>query len=322
MNSPPFNISTAILNASMQITRLLGVLDGLKIDKPKASLRKDNKIKTIQASLAIEGNTLSLEQVTDIVEGASVIGPEKEILEVKNAIAAYATFNSINYKSITALNKTHKLLIKGLADDAGQFRSSNVGVFAGSKVAHVAPSHKMVPKLMEDLFNFVKRKDDISLLIKSCVFHYELEFIHPYSDGNGRMGRFWQHLMLVAFHPVFEFVAVEGLIKSRQQEYYAVLAKCDRDAESTSFIEFILSLIVEALQSYADNIRYQPKTAEDRLHYAKKFLSAEFSRKDYAALFKDISTSTASRDLKTGVEAKTLAKSGDKRLTVYRFNGS
>lgn len=320
MKQPPFAITTTILNASMQVTRLLGVLDGLKIDKPKVTLRKENKIKTIQASLAIEGNTLSFEQVSDILDGTGVIGPEREITEVKNAIAAYEAFNDLNYQSLNAMNRAHKVMMKDLIDGAGQLRSGNVGVFAGTKIAHVAPSHKRVSSLIADLFKFIKQKNDISLLIKSSVFHYELEFIHPYTDGNGRMGRFWQHLMLAAFHPVFEFVSIEGLIKSRQQEYYAVLATCDHEGESTHFIEFSLELIVEALQAYTDNIKYQPKTTKDRLLYAKKFLTEKFTRKDYMTLFKDISSTTASRDLKAGIESKLLAKSGDKRLTVYWFN--
>jgi Fic family protein len=319
MKNPPFEITTPIFNASIQINHLLGTLDGLRLDKPQVKLRKENKIRTIQASLAIEGNTLSLAQVSDILEGARVIGLEKEILEVKNAIAAYDMFGSLNYASITALNKTHKAMMKGLADNAGQFRTKNVGVFTGPHITHVAPQPKMVPLLMTDLFSFLKQKDDISLLIKSCVFHYELEFIHPYTDGNGRMGRFWQHLILTAFHPIFEFVSIEGLIKSKQQAYYDVLAQCDHEGKSTHFIAFSLELIAEALQCYASNIQYQPKTPEDRLLYAKKFLPQLFTRKDYIALFKDISTATASRDLKTGVDIKLLVKSGDKRLTAYHF---
>ena len=321
MNKPPFTITPAILSLSMRITHVLGTLDGLKLDKPKVELRKNNQIKTIQASLAIEGNTLSLEQVSDILDGNAVLGSQKEIVEVKNAIAAYNNFSQLNYRSIAALNKTHKLMMHDLLKDAGRFREKNVGVFAGAKVAHVAPSHKRVSQLMTNLFAFIKNQDDISLLIKSCIFHYELEFIHPYSDGNGRMGRFWQHLMLTAFHPIFKFVPVESLIKDQQKAYYSVLAKCDNDATSTAFIEFMLHIILASLQTYTDTARYAPKTARDRLSYAKQLFSNEpFTRKKYNAIFKNISTATASRDLKLGVDEKILIRAGKQRLSTYYFN--
>ncbi|OGO90178.1 MAG: cell filamentation protein Fic [Coxiella sp. RIFCSPHIGHO2_12_FULL_42_15] len=319
MKNPPFSITNNILNAAMRVTHLLGELDGLSITKPKVMLRKSNTIKTIQASLAIEGNTLSLEQVSDILEGVPVLGPEKDILEVKNAIVVYEKFSTFHFNSLIDLKKAHHLLMQGLITEAGCFRSSNVGVFAGSNVAHVAPQHKMVPNLMKDLFSFLKRKDGISLLIKSCIFHYELEFIHPFSDGNGRMGRLWQHLILFAYHRVFEYVVVETLIKNKQKEYYAVLGECDRNAESTAFIEFSLNLIEQALWSYRDHLQYQPKTPADRLSMARQQLNKNFSRKDYLMLFKNISTATASRDLKFGIEQGFLEKNGDRRVTTYYF---
>ena len=303
----------------MRIAHLMGELDGLKIDEPQVVLRKANKIKTIQASLAIEGNTLSLEQVSDILDGITVLGPQKEILEVKNAIVAYEAFPHLKYSAQTDLKKAHKLMMGGLVDDAGQWRTRNVGVFAGSRVAHVAPQPKIVPKLIQDLFAFISQKDDISLLIKACVFHYELEFIHPFSDGNGRMGRFWQQLMLSAYHDVFRFVAIENLVKEQQQGYYCVLGKCDGEGESTLFIEFSLAVIEQALQTYRANLSYKPKTAHERLYFAAKQLASVFSRKDYSDVFKDISTATASRDLKLGVEHGILKRVGDKRLTTYQF---
>ncbi len=299
--------------------QLLGELDGLKISRPEVSLRKSNKIQTIQASLAIEGNTLSIDQVTDLVDGVAVLGPEKDILEVKNAIEVYNHTLDFNYASKTDFKKAHKILMKRLQKDAGSYRKTNVGVFAGSRVAHVAPQPKRVEALMDALFDFLKQKDDISLLIKSCVFHYELEFIHPFSDGNGRMGRLWQHLILSAFHEVFRYVAIESLIKERQKNYYFALAQCDSKGDSTDFIEFCLQLIEEALSSYAKNITYQPKTPHARLELAREKFTGMFSRQEYAALFKTISTATASRDLKLGVEEGFLVKVGDKRMTKYQF---
>lgn len=319
MKNPPFTITPNILNASMRIMQLLGELDGLRMSRPEISLRKSNTIQTIQASLAIEGNTLSIDQVTDLIDGVSVLGPEKDILEVKNAIAVYGRMLDFKYAAKTDFKKAHKILMKNLQKDAGSFRTTNVGVFAGSRVAHVAPQAKRVEPLIDNLFCFLKQKDDISLLIKSCVFHYELEFIHPFKDGNGRMGRLWQHLMLSNFHKVFQYIAIESLIKERQKDYYVTLATCDSKGDSTDFIEFCLQLVEEVLRSYSQNIIYQPKTPADRLKIAKTTFTDVFSRKEYVRLFKNISTATASRDLKLGVERDILIRVGDKRMAVYQF---
>lgn len=319
MQKPPFTITPNVLNASMRIMQLLGKLDGLRMSQPEVSLRKSNRIQTIHASLAIEGNTLSIDQVTDLINGISVLGSEQDIIEVKNAIAVYNRILDFNYASKTDFKKAHKMLMKGLKADAGSFRTTNVGVYAGVRVAHVAPQPKRVEKLMDDLFCFLRQKDDISLLIKSCVFHYELEFIHPFSDGNGRMGRLWQHLVLSNFHEVFRYVAIESLIKERQKDYYVTLAHCDAKGDSTDFIEFCLQLVEEVLYSYSQNITYHPKTSVDRLEIAKERFTEMFSRKEYIGLFKNISTATASRDLKLGVEKSILMKMGDKRMAMYRF---
>ncbi len=319
MIKPPFKITESILGASMRIMQLLGELDGLQMTKPQVLLRKSNQVKTIQASLAIEGNTLSIEQVTDVIEGVPVIAPEKDILEVKNAIKVYQQVFDCNYSSIADFKKSHKSLMKGLTKDAGQFRNSNVGVFSGTRVAHIAPQPKMLAKLVGDLFAFLKQKDSVSLLIKSCIFHYELEFIHPFSDGNGRMGRLWQHLILSAFHPVFRFLAIESLIKKNQKTYYKVLANCDAAGNSTAFIEFSLDIVEQELQRYKDTVVYQPKTAKDRLLIAKLHLEGQFTRKDYIDFFKVLSSATASRDLKFGVTEGLLMSTGEKRTTTYRF---
>jgi Fic family protein len=279
MKTPPFSITPTILNASMSITHLLGELDGQNLSQQKVVLRKTNQIKTIQASLAIEGNTLSIEQVSDMLDGVKIIGPQKDIIEVNNAIVAYNEIPHLRYNSQADFKKAHQLLLEGLIADAGNRRIKNVGIFAGSRVAHVAPSHKIVPQLIDNLFAYLKKKDSISLLIKSCIFHYELEFIHPFSDGNGRMGRLWQHVILDAYHVVLQYVAIESLIKDKQEAYYSILAACDSDGASTRFIEFSLNLILEALQAYYDNMAYEPRTATDRLNEARKKLTGQFSRK-------------------------------------------
>ena len=250
IKNPPFNITKDILNNSMQITSLLGELQGLKFSKPKITLRKDHKIKTIQASLAIEGNSLSLEQVSDLIEGSRVVGPIKDLLEAKNAIKAYNKFSDFKFSSDRHFKNAHKIMMDKLIPDAGDYRISNIGIFAGSKLAHIAPQPKLVPKLMHELFSFLAKKDDISLLIKACIFHYELEFIHPFSDGNGRMGRLWQQVILTNYHKIFEYIAIEGLIKQQQETYYQILAKCDQAGDSTLFIEFSLSLIATSLDVF------------------------------------------------------------------------
>lgn len=317
---PPISITNDILNLSVFIAEILGSLDALHFERPEISLRKDNRIQTIQSSLAIEGNTLSLEQVTDLINNVPIIGPKKDIQEVKNAIVAYDAINQYKFQSSASLKKAHHLLMQELINDAGTFRAGNVGIFAGNKVAHVAPPAKRVPKLMNDLFDFLKSKDKLSLLIKACIFHYELEFIHPFSDGNGRIGRLWQQVILMQYHPAFEFLSIESLIKTKQREYYDVLGQCDSNGESTLFVEFILQLIYEALLDYQSMIKYIPNTRQSRINSAaNRFNDHWFSRQDYMQLHKTISPATASRDLNYAVSEKIIVRQGDKRLAKYRF---
>jgi Fic family protein len=318
--SPPFKITEKIFNLSLDISRVLGSLSVSTQARPPVHLRKTNQIKTIQGSLAIEGNTLSLEQVTDLLDDVPVIGPPKDILEVKNAIEIYQNLQSFRFEILSSFKKAHHMLMQGLVPDAGLFREGNVGIFAGEKVSHVAPPAKQVLRLMDTLFDYLKQKDDTSLLIKACVFHYELEFIHPFMDGNGRMGRLWQHCILMAYHPVFEYLPIESLIKEHQSAYYRVLGVCDEAGESTAFIEFMLALIQESLSVFYENIAFVPSTSEERLLFAQKNLKTQFfSRREYIQLLKTTSTATASRDLLLGVTEGLLLKTGDKRTAKYQF---
>lgn len=320
MSSPPFTITENILNSSVEIAEILGSINTLHLEKPSINLRKQNRIMTIHSSLAIEGNTLSLEQVSDIINHKPVLGPEKDIQEVKNAIAVYDGIARLKFNSIISLKNVHKLLLKNLIDDAGSFREKNVGVFAGKAVSHVAPPSKQVPRLMSSLFEYLKSDDNTSLLIKACIFHYELEFIHPFSDGNGRMGRLWQQVILIKHHPVFEFLSIESLIKDNQRQYYSVLGECDSASESTLFIEFCLNLIAQSLTSYQSAITYIPSTKEERIKYTfSHFKDKWFSRQDYMLIHKNISPATSSRDLKYAVDEKILEKKGDKSRTRYKF---
>jgi Fic family protein len=209
-------------------------------------LRRGNRLKSIQASLAIENNTLSLEQVTAIINGKGVLGHPREIQEVKNAFAAYEMLEKLDPVSSADLLKAYGVLMSALVDEAGQFRSGGVGIMKGKSVVHVAPPASRVPLLMSDLLLWLKNTDDHSL-IASSVFHYEFEFIHPFADGNGRMGRLWQTLILSRWNPILAYLPVETVIRNRQDEYYSVLATSDQQADSTLFIEFMLTAIKDAL---------------------------------------------------------------------------
>lgn len=249
-NKPPFQITPPILDLSDQITHELTILAGAKLRSTPIALRRENKIKTIQSSLAIEGNTLTIEQVSDIFEGKIVVGPVKDIQEVRNAIAVYDMLTDLDPLSINDFKQAHSLLMRDLIKQNGIWRSAGVAVFKGQEVAHMAPPASIVPLLMEQLFSFIAEDQTTSWVIKACVFHYELEFIHPFVDGNGRMGRLWQQLLLMKEDSVFEFVSVETIIKNNQYSYYEALAACDKAADSTLFIEFCLTHILSALQWY------------------------------------------------------------------------
>lgn len=316
---PPFSISPAALKNIALIERLLGNVDSLEHPRPKPQLRKANRVRTIQGSLAIEGNTLDLDQVTALVEGKRIIGKKSEIREVLNAIQVYDQLSTFHPGSERSLLKAHQLMMSGLVENAGRWRRGGVGIMKGSAIAHVAPPAARVPGLMKALLGFIKT-DESHPLIKAAVFHYEMEFIHPFSDGNGRVGRFWHSLLLYHYHPVFEFTPVESLIKERQQEYYRVLAACDGAGHSTAFVEFALEVVQQALSDLVTNIEPETATTESRLLRAREQLGRNlFTRKDYLRLHKSISTATASRDLKEGVKAGMLVKTGERALTVYRY---
>jgi len=317
---PPYTITNKALSLSLEIASILGHLEGIQSKTPQPELRKQNRIRTIQGSLAIEGNTLSVPQITAIMESKRVVGPQKDITEVVNAVVVYDQISSYKYANETSLLKAHKNLMKGLIQDAGSFRKGGVGILKGKEVSHVAPPASRVPKLMADLLSYLKSEKDTHPLIKSCVFHYEFMFIHPFMDGNGRMGRLWQTVILMKYHPVFEFLPIESLIKEKQKSYYEVLEECDACGDSTAFIEFMLGLILLALEELKAEVTVDNQTPESRLESAKlNFGKASFSRKEYMTYFKTISSATASRDLKTGVDLAVLLKEGEKARTRYRF---
>lgn len=243
---PPFTLTNKIVNLVAGIGEEIGRFQFRDKLIPNPRLRRENRIKTIHSSLAIENNTLDIEQVTAIVNGKRVLGKPAEIQEVKNAFEAYEQILDFDPYSIEDLLRAHGLMMNSLVSEAGRFRSGSVGVFNGSKLIHMAPPAEFVREHIENLLKWVEQSD-LHMLVKSCIFHYEFEFIHPFRDGNGRMGRMWQTLLLATYHSVFVYLPIETLIKERQQEYYRRLAEADAKANSSGFVEFLLQVIYDTL---------------------------------------------------------------------------
>ena len=319
---PSFKITSRILKKEQEIIYILGQLEGIKLSSVPFRLRKESKIQSIYSSLAIEGNRLSIEQVAAILEGKMVLGPQKDILEVTNAIKIYKNLAKWNPLSLESLLEAHAILMDSLIIENGRLRNGEVGIFQGDQVIHVAPSAKIVPELMNKLFAFLNTNKYHSWIIKACVFHYQFEFIHPFSDGNGRMGRLWQQVILMKQNTVFENISVEQMIKNTQSKYYKVLDECSRSGNCTSFVEYSLNQILATLKKYLkDGQRNRKMTVEEKLQYAKEKLQGQknFQRKEYMDIFKDISSSTATRDLEFGVKNNILKRTGNNSVTEYEF---
>ena len=313
---PPYTITPDILRAVTSVSAKIGEINARYLTRQSPMLRKQNQIKTIHSSLKIEGNTLSEEQITAILEHKRVIGPKKDILEVKNAIAVYEKLGDFDYQSEKSFLSAHKLLMQDLVPNAGRYRSEGAGIVKGSKVAHVAPPSANVPSLMRALFQYLKDKKELSL-IKSCVFHYEMEFIHPFMDGNGRMGRLWQTVILMQEYSVFEFLPFESLISKNQTAYYKALAQSDKEGQSTRFIEYMLTIIDRSLDELLSQASGK-LTDEERMTLFLEETIGTFTRKDYMNRFKELSPATASRDLRKAVDKKWIEKYGDKKTTTYK----
>jgi Fic family protein len=254
MYVPPFTVSAEIIRLIGEISEQVGsIMTRLGDNVPSPQLRKKNQIKTIHSSLAIENNTLSLKQITDIIDGKRVLGAPDEIQEVKNAIEAYHLMPELDAFKEKDLLRAHELMMKDLVRNSGHYRHEGVGVFDGNgNCLHMAPPAERVPMLMGDLFEWVK-KTDVHPLVRSCVFHYEFEFIHPFIDGNGRMGRYWQTMLLSRWKGIFAWLPVETIVKEHQQEYYHVIQKCDQAGESTLFVEYMLRCLLDAMANYDDD---------------------------------------------------------------------
>ncbi len=315
--NPPYEISPKILKLITSISEKIGEVNANFLNKPSPQLRKQNKIKTIHSSLKIEGNTLTEEQITSLLENKRVIGPAKDVKEVLNAINIYEKLEDYNPNDEKSFLKAHKRLMADLITSSGKYRNQGVGIVKGENVEHLAPPFENVPFLMKDLFRYLKESEEI-ILIKSCVFHYEMEFIHPFLDGNGRMGRLWQTLILMQQYPVFEYLSFETLISKDQEKYYTALSESDKSGKSTKFIEYMLEVIDISISELLD-FNNRTLNEKERIEYFNSLNKNEFTRKDYMDIFKDISSATASRDLKSGVEMNLFEKIGEMNKTKYRI---
>jgi len=243
---PPFSITPAIVSLVGKISEAVGRLTILREQSKSLRLRRINRVRTIRGSLAIEGNQLTEAQVTAILDGKRVIAPPREVQEVRNALAAYERFEAWNPGAAKDLLEAHRILMSGLIDEAGTYRRGGGGVMEGPHVIHMAPPADRVPSLMGDLFHWLATSD-AHPLIASSVFHYEFEFIHPFADGNGRMGRLWQSLVLARWNTLFADLPVENLVFEHQSEYYQALQESTQQADSSPFIEFMLTMIFDAV---------------------------------------------------------------------------
>ena len=241
---PKFVITSAMLSLVAAICERLGQLHGAF--RRDLRLRRINRIRTIQASLQIEGNVLTVEQVTAVLDGKKVLAPARDVQEIRNALAAYDKLDSWNAASIADLLDAHKTLMTGLVDHPGEFRSGSVGIQGGQEILHIAPPAHQVPGLVKALFDYL-HSEEMHPLLKSSIFHYEFEFIHPFPDGNGRLGRLWQTLMLREFNPIFAYIPIENMIRKRQSEYYQAFNQANAAANSACFVEFILQAIFDSL---------------------------------------------------------------------------
>ncbi len=301
---PPFEITNTMIHQVAEIAELVGKLTFANQLSANPTLRRTNRIRTIHGSLAIEQNTLTLEQVTAVLNGKQVLAPPKDIAEVKNAYEIYERLDELDPYSVDDLLTAHGIMTQGLVEESGEFRSQPVGVVdQEGRVLHFGTLPRYVPDAVSELLEWVKTSD-IHMLIRSCVFHYELELIHPFADGNGRIGRLWHTLLLSKWNPAFAWLPVESMIHARQPEYYSAINASNAAGESTVFIEFMLSTIKAALTDAIDTSDEPLDKATLRRKQIEKFLEThEFIMNADVRALCDVSSATANRIL-TGLAAE------------------
>lgn len=321
---PPFEITNTMIHEIAEIAELVGKLTSTNQLSANPTLRRTNRIRTIHGSLAIEQNTLSLEQVTAVLNGKQVLAPPKDIAEVKNAYEIYERLDELDPYSVDDLLTAHSIMTRGLVDESGVFRSKPVGVVdQEGHVLHFGTLPQYVPDLVMELLNWVK-SSDVHMLIRSCVFHYEFELIHPFADGNGRVGRLWHTLLLSKWNPAFAWLPVESIIHDRQEEYYAAINASNDAGESTVFIEFMLSAIKASLMDAIDTSDVMSDGSMDkatmRWEQIEKFLETHpyIMNADVRALF-NVSAATANRILATLTTEGKLVKYREGGHWAYKY---
>lgn len=319
---PPFEITNAMIDHVAEIAELVGRLTSTNQLSANPTLRRTNRIRTIHGSLAIEQNTLTLEQVTAVLNGKQVLAPPKDIAEVKNAYDIYERLDELDPYSVDDLLTAHSIMTRGLVDESGVFRSKPVGVVdQEGHVLHFGTLPQYVPDLVMELLDWVK-SSDVHMLIRNCVFHYEFELIHPFADGNGRVGRLWHTLLLSKWNPAFAWLPVESIIHDRQEEYYADINTSNDDGECTVFIEFVLSAIKASLMDAIDTSDVMSDGSMDkatlRWKQIEKFLEThEFIMNADVRRICNVSAATANRILVRLVLEKKLLKRNIKGCWVY-----
>lgn len=315
MYTPPFTMTDEITNLVIEIAEFTGAMTVSEQLSKNPKLRRENRIRSIHSSLAIEQNSLTMDQVSDIIDGKRVLGPPQDIREVQNAYEAYEIMTRLNPYSVRDLLKAHKIMTEGLVKEAGVFRSKSVGVYAGERLIHIGTPANYVPVLIGQLFNWLK-KSKLHPLVKSCIFHYEFEFIHPFADGNGRTGRLWHTLILAKWQEFFLWIPIETIIHERQADYYKALNSSNIDGESTEFARFMLELIRDLLKELSHNgVMNKEKTLDEKLLDLLK----DDGNQSAAGLAEIVGCSqrTVQRVLKRLVDASKIERIGSNRFGHY-----
>ncbi len=311
---PPFTMTEEITNLVIEIAEMAGILALTDTLSKNPTLRRENRIHSIHSSLAIERNSLTIDQVSDIIDGKRVLGPPKDIREVQNAYDAYEMLTKLNPYSINDLLTAHKIMMLDLVKESGVFRSGGVGVYAGEDLIHAGTPPQYVPGLISELFEWLN-ESTLHSLIKSCIFHYEFEFIHPFADGNGRTGRMWHTLILAKWKEFFLWLPIETLIHEQQEEYYEAINAANTDGESTIFVKFMLEIIKKTLeeltQIFKEEANIDNNSIQDRLLKLLKTENKISARN--AAVKLDISERQVQRLLKTMKEEGKIERVGSNR---------